>query len=139
MLHKFPYEDFEALEIPDENVDGVYALPESAAKESDEQIVRKALESPIGCERLCDQVHLGMKIAIAVDDSSRSTRTDLMLPPVLEEIVSAGANSKDVTVFVALGTHRPMSDEELRAKYTKKVVENYRIVNPDWKDKSAYA
>ena len=139
MLHKFPYDDFAPVEIPDANVDGVYTLAESVTTASPKQLIKQALEAPIGCERLRDQLRPGMKITIAVDDSSRSTRTELMLPLVLEEIASAGMSGKEVTVFVALGTHRAMSDEELRAKYTDQVVENYRIINPDWRDKSAYA
>jgi len=139
MLHKFPYDDFAPVEIPDANVDGVYTLAESVTTASPKQLIKQALEAPIGCERLRDQLRPGMKITIAVDDSSRSTRTELMLPLVLEEIASAGMSGKEVTVFVALGTHRAMSDEELRAKYTNQVIDNYRVVNPDWRDKSAYA
>ena len=138
MLHKFPYDDFSPVEIPDANVDGVYTLAESATTPSAKQLVKQALADPISCEPLRDQLRPGMRVTIAVDDSSRSTCTELMLPLVLEEIASANVSREDVTVFVALGTHRAMSNEELRAKYTDQVVENYRIVNPDWKDGSAY-
>ena len=138
MLHNFPYDDFEAVAIPDANVDGVYTLPELSTKASGEQLIKEASDAPIGCKRLGDQVRPGMKITIAVDDSSRNTRTELMLPLVLEEIALAGVSNEDITVFVALGTHRPMRDDELRAKYTNEVVENYRIVNPDWRDRLAY-
>ena len=96
------------------------------------------MNSPIASQRLGEQLQPGMKVLIAVDDNSRNTRIDLMLPIVLEEIASAGVPSNDVTVFIALGTHRPMSDDEIREKYTPHVFENYRIINHNWKDTTPY-
>ncbi|MBN1554777.1 MAG: nickel-dependent lactate racemase [Phycisphaerae bacterium] len=138
MKYNFPYDEFEPLEIPDANLSGVYHLSESAAVSSERQLIRAALDSPIGAGRLSEQVKPGMKISIAVDDSSRNTRTDLMLPAVLAEISSAGIDAKDVSVFIALGTHRPMNEQEIREKYTKDIARHYRVVNPDWKDDSKY-
>ena len=138
MLHTFPYRLFPSLELPEENVAGVYTLPRSAITANDVDLIRLALAAPIGCGRLRDQVTPGMKIDIAVDDNNRNTRTDLMLPLVLEEIEAARIPREDITIFVALGTHRPMRLEELLTKLTEQVVLNYKIVNPNWKDPSAY-
>ncbi|MBN1437176.1 MAG: nickel-dependent lactate racemase [Sedimentisphaerales bacterium] len=138
MLHKFPYPEFTPLEIPDNNISGVYELSEYCPRATDKELVLDALADPIGCGRLADEVSAGMKIVIAVDDSSRTTRTDLMLPLVLDELLRAGVSRENVTVFIALGTHRQMSVEEMAEKYTNAVVENYRIINPDWHEKTAY-
>jgi nickel-dependent lactate racemase len=138
MQYSFPYSEFGPIEIPDKIVDGVYELSSSPCDKSDLELIAESLANPIGCARLGNMVRPGMKISIAVDDSSRNTRTDLMLPAVLEELKLAGIPKSDITVFVALGTHRKMTDPELREKYTSPVVDNYRIVNPDWRDSSAY-
>lgn len=138
MKHSFPYEEFTPLEIPDGNVAGVYTLHESQQGMSDDELVRAALDSPIGCARLWDQVGAGMRVAVAVDDYSRSTKTELMLPLVLEELRQGGVKEPDITIVIAIGTHRPMSPGEIEEKYTSAVASRYRIVNPDWKDRSSY-
>lgn len=138
MIYQFPYDDFPPLEIPDSYISGVYTLPESSASVTESDIVEAALDAPIGCGRLCDEVKRGMHITIAVDDNSRSTRTELMLPMVLTEIEKAGIPQKDICIFIALGTHRQMTKEEIERKYTREVTANYRFVNPDWKDAESY-
>jgi len=138
MIHHFPYSDFPALEIPDSCVAGFYTLPESSVSTADRDIVQTALDAPIGCGRLCDEVKRGMRITIAVDDNSRSTGTELMLPMVLSELEDAGIPEKDICIFIALGTHRRMTREETERKYTPGVTADYRFVNPDWKDTKSY-
>ena len=138
MIHKFPYSGFPDLHIPPSCRVSTYTLPKQMSSESDVEIIKSALRSPIGCGRLYDEIKPGMKITIAVDDSSRSTRTDLMLPIVLEELKDAGVPREDITILIALGTHRSMTKEEMESKYTPQIVANYRIINPDWKDKSSF-
>ncbi len=138
MLHSFPYSEFPDLHIPDSCRVEVYTLPEQPLDKSDEQTVRDALHSPIGCGRLKEMVGAGMRVTIAVDDSSRSTRTELMLPLVLEELRDAGVKRESITILIALGTHRPMTSDEMEAKYTPEVVAGYRMVNPRWQDQSSY-
>ena len=131
MRHNFPYDEFEPVDIPDEFISGYYTLEPPASGEDNETLIRRALEQPIGTKRLSEMVKPGMKITVAVDDSSRSTRTELMLPAVLEELRKAGIEDNDITVYIALGTHRQMSEEEIRTKYTPEVVSRYRVENPD--------
>ncbi|MHB9038876.1 MAG: nickel-dependent lactate racemase family protein [Armatimonadota bacterium] len=138
MIHEFPYSDFPALNIPESCKVNVYALPTSTRDRTDIEIVQDALRSPIGCGMLREEVKAGMRVTVAVDDSSRTTRTDLMLPLVLDELREAGVSRDDITILIALGTHRPMTREEMEQKYTHEVVAAYRIVNPNWKDKSCY-
>jgi len=138
MIYSFPYDDFADLNIPDFCNAKVYTMPEQSCVRSDEEMVLDALASPIGCGKLSDEVKPGMRVTIAVDDSSRSTRTDLMLPLVLAELHKAGVSRESITILIALGTHRPMSNEEMESKYTSEVVANYRMVNPVWQDRSSY-
>ena len=138
MQYSFPYDSFAPIEVPDAMVDGVYELTPCAAGGDDVSLIRDALAHPIGSQPLRELVRPGQRVAIAVDDSSRSTRTDLMLPAVLAELAAAGVADADIAVFVALGTHRKMTEAEMADKYTPAVVARYRIVNPDWRDAAAY-
>lgn len=138
MRHQFPYAGLESIEVPDANIAGVYRLPDSGNELDSIEIIQAALESPIGCARLSSIVKPGMKILIAVDDSSRSTRTDLMLPMVLQELAVAAIPRRSIRILIALGTHRRMSRREMEDKYTAPVVEKYPFINPDWKDSKSY-
>jgi len=138
MKHIFPYREFSPLEIPDSNLAGIYTLQGPEQQASDKDLVTTALEHPIGCPRLREQVKPGMRVAVAVDDYSRSTKTELMLPLVVEELHKGGVREEDITIVIAIGTHRPMSRAEIETKYSSAVASRYRIVNPDWKDRSSY-
>ncbi len=138
MNYHFPYREFEPVEIPDDRIAGVYELTPAPDVRSDDELIRDALRRPIGSGPLRGQVSPGMRIALAVDDNSRNTRTDLMLPAVLAELAAAGIPPSDITVFIALGTHRPMTTAEIRDKYTPAAVARHRVVNPDWRDRAAY-
>jgi nickel-dependent lactate racemase len=138
MNHKFPYKEFVPLEIPDSNLLAVYTLQEQEQQASDKDLVSAALEHPIGCPKLRDQVKPGMRVSVAVDDYSRSTKTELMLPLVIEELQKGGVDPDGITIVIAIGTHRSMSQAEIKAKYSPAIASRYRIVNPDWKDRSSY-
>ena len=138
MLHKFPYKDFPSIELPDDNLVSIYRPAEYSVQADERTILENALANPIGTERLDRIVKASMKIVIAVDDITRSTRTELMLPLVLGQLKQAKIDSEDISIFIALGTHRQMTDEEIKLKYTKKIAENYQVINPDWKASQDY-
>ncbi|MGM0559408.1 MAG: lactate racemase domain-containing protein, partial [Myxococcota bacterium] len=50
-------------------------------------------------------------VVVAVPDATRDVDFGLILPPLFEQLQRVGA---EVRVWVALGLHRPMSEEELR-------------------------
>ena len=47
-----------------------------------------------------------MTVAIIVDDPARATPVAQMLPPILHELLKAGISRKNITIVMALGTHR---------------------------------
>jgi nickel-dependent lactate racemase len=71
----------------------------------------------------------GQRVAVIVDDYTRKTPAAQMLPPILERLLAAGVERGDIRIVAALGTHRPMSPEELVAKLGAEVAEQYPIVN----------
>jgi nickel-dependent lactate racemase len=77
--------------------------------------VHEALRNPIGAAPLADIVRRGERVAIIVNDITRLTRTDLMLPPIVETLNQAGIPDSDILIVFALGIHRPQSDDERRS------------------------
>lgn len=138
MKYQFPYAEFGPLEIPDHQLSGVYAINAAAPPKEPGQLIAEALECPIGSPRLKHRIRPGTKVLIVIDDNTRTTRTDLMLPTVLAELLGAGLDTHDIQILVALGTHRPMTRGEMERNYTPDIVARYRFVLPNWKDPGEY-
>jgi len=76
--------------------------------------IRQRISRPVGSLPLRMLVRPSDSVAIAVSDITRYSATEKFLTPILEETDAAGIPRKRVTVFVARGIHRALSDEELR-------------------------
>jgi lactate racemase len=89
--------------------------PRDADPIADEmRAVAEALENPIGTRPLREIVRAGERVAVVVNDITRLTRTDLMLPPILAALNDAGVPDRDIFIVFALGIHRRHTDEERR-------------------------
>jgi lactate racemase len=100
----------------DLSVDGDLIAHRGAAAISDETgAVYDALEHPIGTPPLAEIVKPGEKVAIVVNDITRLTRTDLLLPPVIETLIRAGVPDGDIFIVFALGIHRSQTEAERRS------------------------
>lgn len=123
-----------SFELPAENLLSVLLPPDYPAVADLAAEVRRALAEPIGAAPL-RQVASGKKnVVILADDKTRLTPTDVILPELLDELNQAGVADEQMTLLVALGTHRAMSEEELLAKYGQQVLQRVRIVNHNYRD-----
>lgn len=86
----------------------------SAAMPNEVDAVYDALRNPIGTPPLHDIVRPGESVALIVNDITRLTRSELMLPPLVEELNAAGVPDERITLVFALGIHRPQTPEERR-------------------------
>ena len=122
------------VEVDDANI-LFYAAHRKATDIPDQnQVVEKALENPIGMEKLEHLLQPEDTVVIMVDDITRPTPAAKILPTVLEQIHKAGIPEEAVLIFMGLGTHRPMTEEELRVKLGDDVRERYRIINRDHRE-----
>ena len=71
----------------------------------------------------------GKRTVILIDDGTRPTPQNLILPILLDELSAAGVADGDICVMVALGTHRPMSREELITRVGEAVFERVEVIN----------
>jgi len=110
-----------------------YVVDASPASIPDqERVIQNALDNPIGATQLNSVLRSGQRVVILVDDITRPTPAARILPPVLDRIAQAGIPVSDVCIFMALGTHRPMTDDELLAKLGREVLDRFRVVNRDY-------
>jgi nickel-dependent lactate racemase len=114
------------IELPDE-LDVTVVEPKFVPGLPDpEAALREALKSPIEAPPLRNVVKADDKVGVVFSDITRPTPNHLMLPAVVKEL--AHVPSENITLFNALGTHRPNTDEELRGMLGDTLVDGYRIV-----------
>ena len=88
--------------------------------------LRQALGSPRGATPLKEFVRPGDRVGIIFSDITRPTPHQLILPAVLAEL--SHVPPAQITLFNALGTHRPNTDAEIREMLGNELVDRYRIV-----------
>jgi nickel-dependent lactate racemase len=94
-----------------------------------EAAVRAALREPIGSPPLADHVRPGMRVGVVFSDITRPAPNPLLLTAVLE--VLDAIPGIEITLFNALGTHRPNTETELRGMLGNAIFDRRRIVQND--------
>lgn len=92
--------------------------------------ILKSIHQPVGSESLQQIIQqAGKKTLIIVDDNTRSTPQKVLLPILLDELNTYGVKDTDITVLIALGTHRPMTRQECIEKYGEVVMSRVKVIN----------
>jgi lactate racemase len=80
------------------------------------EATRHALDHPVAGPPLRELARPGMRVTVAVPDLTRPSPDALFVPMLLAELESAGIPAARVTVLVALGMHRPLTDAEIAGR-----------------------
>ena len=79
-----------------------------------------------------DALMKGKKSAvILIDDITRPTPAYEVVPHLLNRLTEAGIAQDEITFIFAIGTHRPLTEEEMAMKIGKEAVRKYRVENHD--------
>lgn len=125
---KLPYgKEFIELEVGDDVDILVSQAGDFKAGKSQEDLVKDALNNPIGTEKLSELVKGKKTITIISSDHTRPVPSAITMPILLEEIRSTNPDA-EITILIATGFHRPTTHEELVAKYGQEIVDNENIV-----------
>jgi len=100
------------------------------------QLVREAMENPIGSLRLRELARGKKTCTLIVSDHTRPVPSRDILPPMLHEL-REGNPHIDVTLLVATGLHRGTTRRELAEKLGEELAARERIVVHDCADTSA--
>lgn len=124
------------VKVPEENLLGILRPAEYKAGESAEALIKKALAKPEGTEKLADIIKKKKKVdtvAIVVDDHTRPCPTDRILPPLLEELYSAGLKDENILIIFASGSHRTTTREEAEKLLGKEIANRIKYIsNESW-------
>ena len=85
-------------------------------------------------KRVAEMVQPGQKITLIVDDNTRITPTERIVPIVLDALNQAGIPDNDIHAVIASGTHRPMTAKEKIDKYGEALMSRIRFLDHGYKD-----
>lgn len=97
---------------------------------ADEAVIDSIL-NPIDCEPLKKIVNGKKNIVLIADDLTRPTPQHQIIPILLKELNKYGISDDMITLVIALGTHRPMTKNEIIKRFGKEITKRIKIVNHD--------
>ena len=118
LIINFPYPGYEriaAVEVPDANLMGVYT-PRSMRQAGEEAVLASGFAEPYGAPHLRDAVKPTDRVLVLVDDATRGTPVARLLKLLVGKLWAAGVSDRQIRLLTAQGTHRKMTEGELRQK-----------------------
>ena len=133
MKIRIPYgKGFLETTISDKRIAGIITsnLDRYETEESENEIIKKAMQHPYGCCRLEKLAKGKNKIVIIASDHTRPVPSRLIIPLMLEEI-KRGNPDAEITILIATGCHRETTRNELTEKFGEEIVNKIPIVIHD--------
>lgn len=93
--------------------------------------IRNAFANPIGSASLKEIATNKKSAAIIIDDLSRPTPADRLLPYILEELEEGGMGVDNIKIIAAVAAHRPMVRDDFIKKVGQDIVDKYYVTNHD--------
>lgn len=122
-----------AFHVPDKYFYGMLEPEDVAPVENAEQAIAHAIEHPLGSPALEAIVGFDRRVNIICDDISRPTPCHLILPVLIKKLHKIGVSDENIKIVMALGSHRYMSEAEMRQKVGNAIFEKYKVVNSEFK------
>ncbi len=120
------------FDVPDGAECTVYKPKYIEGSEDEERTIREAIEHPIGI-KLSQLVDESKRVCIISDDISRSTPVDRVLKVLLPYLIKLGVKKENIFFVMALGSHRLMTEEEIKSKLGTEVVSDYPVFQSAFK------
>lgn len=125
-----------SMEVPDRNFIGMIDPPKAYPVEDPAAEILYAIEHPFGGLTLEEIISPDKRIALIVDDGSRPTPVRTILSVLIPKLLSCHARKENIKIIMALGSHRYMTEEEMRERVGEEVYDTYPILNSEFRDYS---
>ena len=119
------------LPIEDKNIIKILNLEKQEVLLNPENKLRELLKNPIDCPSLKDLIiqKNAKKILIIVNDITRPTPYEVILPPLLDELHQIGIKKENIIFIIATGIHRSNSQEEIKEMFGENIFSAYKFIN----------
>jgi nickel-dependent lactate racemase len=106
--------------------------------ESVEELVREGLKNPIGMAPLAEIVGSmkNKKVVIISEDQTRPSPVGEVALPLINELNALGIGDENIEVIIGRGTHREMTEAEMRAKLGDEVLRRVKVGHHDPDDEA---
>ena len=98
--------------------------------------IHDALKNPIGAPSLRERLSADQRIGIVINDITRATPTQIIVQTIVSELLKE-VSKDQITIFVALGTHRQNTEAELKNILGHELYDSFSIVQNNAFDKAA--
>jgi len=124
------------LPIQDQNIIQILNSNKQKALLYPENRLKNLLKNPINSSSLKDLVNQkkAKKILVIVNDITRPTPYEVILPPLLDELHQIGIKKENILFMVATGIHRSNSQEEIKEMFGENIFSAYKFINHDCDD-----
>jgi Uncharacterized conserved protein len=127
------------IDIPDARVGGVLRSRFGDMKTtlSEKELVENALKNPIGAPSLSTLAAGKKRIAVITSDHTRPVPSRITMPLILRELRSASPDA-EITIVIATGCHRAMTDEEIRDRFGDEIHDREKFLIHDSADDACF-
>ena len=94
-----------------------------------ERAVSEALLNPIQSKPLSELARGRKTACVVISDFTRPVPNKIILPPLLRTLEQNGIKSRDITILIATGMHRPNLGKELENLVGRDIMDRYPIEN----------
>ncbi len=93
--------------------------------------VLKVVRNPIRTESLHNIAQGKSNAVIISDDKARPTPSNIIIPPLLDELNRAGISDGKIAIVIGRGLHESLTEKELEKKLGKNVLERVNVLDHD--------
>jgi len=122
-----------SLELATDKLAGIIDVKAQLTTAEPATMVADALKRPINSLplRQLAQAKAARSALVVVNDITRPTPYQVILPALFQELAAAGIPEESITLLVATGIHRAHTEEENRRLFTSEVCEHCQVVSHD--------
>ena len=121
--------------IPTRNYLGTIEPQEKPGVSDPVAEIIRALREPIDSKPLSELVKPDSRIGIVVDDFTRPAPSNIMVPPLLEELNRLGVKDQNIIIIFGCGTHRAVKPEEASDILGEAIVKRVKTISNECNDK----
>lgn len=93
-----------------------------------------SLYHPIGTRPLSEMVNGKKSVVILASDMTRPSPSNILIPPIINELNNAGISDKDIKIVFGLGYHRKQTEDEKRKLIGDDIYKRIKCIDHDIND-----